>query len=228
MWLELLAVALWGGVVALDTTAAFQFMVSQPIVAASVVGLLMGNFPLAFAVGLFLQLIWLNELPIGAAYFSEGNIGSVVAAAVAIFSVEFTGRPTSSLALSLLFGVLTAYIGGKIVLLMRNFNGKRYHTLLTIESLKVSHIERAHLCSLWFLFFSGVITTFVLIFLGGRIVLPLVIDLLPLFVDTWLAPVSSAFLGIGFAILFYIFYSKREWWLLFASVVGGFILVSLI
>ena len=83
MWLELIAISLWGGVVALDTAAAFQIMISQPLVACSVAGLILGNLPLGLMIGIFLQLLWMAEIPAGAAFTPESNVGSAAAAAIA-------------------------------------------------------------------------------------------------------------------------------------------------
>ncbi len=223
MWVELVAVSIWGGMVALDTTAALQLMISQPLVAASVIGLLMGNVMIGFTIGLLLQLVWLNELPIGAAYFSEGNIGAAVAAAVAILCFEATARLEPVLLLALIWGILTSYIGGKMVILLRNFNGKRYHTLLTMEPIRMSHIRKMHLSSIAQLFICGVLITMITTLLGGRLFLPAVIDVLPVFVDAWLAPVQHTFLGIGCAVLLYIFVNKKNWLLLGGSLIGGFV-----
>ena len=80
MLYRLVALSIWGGMVALDTTAVLQVLISHPLVSCSVVGFLLGNFKIAFMIGVVLELIWLNELPVGAAPFSEGNIGATVAA----------------------------------------------------------------------------------------------------------------------------------------------------
>ena len=52
--------ALVAGALALDTTAALQVMVSQPLVAGSIAGLVVGDVPLGAAVGATLQLVWMT------------------------------------------------------------------------------------------------------------------------------------------------------------------------
>ena len=44
-WIEILQVSLLGGVLTLDRAAAFQLMLSRPLVAASAIGLLLGEGP---------------------------------------------------------------------------------------------------------------------------------------------------------------------------------------
>ena len=64
-----LAVALWGGAVGLDATSFPQVMISRPIVAAAVTGLLLGEPLAGIGVGVILELFALVILPIGAARY---------------------------------------------------------------------------------------------------------------------------------------------------------------
>ena len=68
-----LIVALIGSIVDLDSTAVVQCMISQPIVAAPLTGLILGSMlgdyaaglQLGLMVGVILQLVWIEQLPLG-------------------------------------------------------------------------------------------------------------------------------------------------------------------
>lgn len=74
--------ALFGAVVYLDTTAAFQFMLCQPIIACPIFGMIVGRPEIGLFYGVTFQLLWLKALPVGAARFPEGNLGALVATAL--------------------------------------------------------------------------------------------------------------------------------------------------
>ncbi len=54
-----------GGVLSLDRTACFQFMVSRPIVSAPAAGYLLGNVPAGIISGALLELMFAGDLPVG-------------------------------------------------------------------------------------------------------------------------------------------------------------------
>lgn len=60
-----LIVAAVGGAISLDRTAAFQTMVSRPLVTAPVIGYFLGNVEAALIVGAVLELLLIGDLPVG-------------------------------------------------------------------------------------------------------------------------------------------------------------------
>lgn len=121
--LELIIISLFGGIVAMDTTASWQVMISQPLVACSIIGLLFGNPQLGLLVGILLELPWLTEIPAGGTHISEGNLGSIVAAGLAIRLVEHEiNTENIVLIFSILWGILVTWIGEKLVESMRKTN----------------------------------------------------------------------------------------------------------
>ena len=221
MWLEILAVSLWGGLVALDTTAALQILVSHPLVSCSVVGLILGNFPLGFMIGIVLELVWLNEIPVGAAPFAEGNIGATVAASVAIMTVEQTARSGAVLFLSLMIGVLVSVIGGRLVIFVRYVNSNLYHKLINVQSLSTRRIVRTHYSGILFSFILGFLLTMTSVLLFAKIMFPPLIHVIPERLDPALGLVMATFLGAGCGVLFYMFFKQKKWWLIGLGVLGG-------
>ncbi|MDR1683901.1 MAG: PTS sugar transporter subunit IIC [Elusimicrobiota bacterium] len=63
----------------LDTTCAGQFLISRPLVAGSVLGALTGNFFIGLQLGVFIELIYLDFLPIGGVVPPSGAITAALA-----------------------------------------------------------------------------------------------------------------------------------------------------
>jgi len=103
-----------GFVAGLDTTAAFQIMIGQPLVACALLGWMMGDPVMGAMVGVVTQLLWMGKLPVGAATFPDGNIGSLVAAALVVHfrDMMIPHGIGVLLALAVLWGTVAATTGG--------------------------------------------------------------------------------------------------------------------
>jgi PTS system mannose-specific IIC component len=73
-----------GGIAALDATPVAQTLLSQPLVTATALGVLWGDWPTALAVGIVLQILAASTLPIGARTPEEYSVGGVAGTAVAL------------------------------------------------------------------------------------------------------------------------------------------------
>ena len=82
MILELIPLALLGGVLGLDVVSFPQAMISRPIVAATLAGGLLGQAPSGMLIGAALELIALETLPFGASRYPEWGSASVVGGAI--------------------------------------------------------------------------------------------------------------------------------------------------
>src|SRR3954471_14228937 len=78
---ETAAAALLGGLLALDGTSVGQVMVSRPLVAASLGGLVVGHPAAGMAIGVVLEALHLAVLPVGASRYPEGGPAAAVAGA---------------------------------------------------------------------------------------------------------------------------------------------------
>jgi len=82
--LQILSLSLIGGLLVLDTTAALQILISQPLIACTILGWFGGNVQLGLHFGLLIQLLWLSQLPVGAAKIPAGNLGSIAGVILAL------------------------------------------------------------------------------------------------------------------------------------------------
>ncbi|KPK79700.1 MAG: hypothetical protein AMS25_11695 [Gemmatimonas sp. SM23_52] len=114
MWLALL-----GGVVGLDTASWAQAMISRPIVAGPVAGLLLGDPEAGFWAGAVLEVLSLRQLPVGASRYWD--TGPAAVAATAVFVP--TGGPLALL-VAVGFGVMVGWLGSWSVHLTRHLNAR--------------------------------------------------------------------------------------------------------
>lgn len=118
MWLAALA----GTVVYLDTSVLGQTLLGQPIVACVLYGLLVDRPEIGLFFGVLFELLWLANLQIGAAKFSEGSIGAIIATATAarVAPSELTGEPAwIVLLLATAIGLIFAHVGRELAPFVR-------------------------------------------------------------------------------------------------------------
>ena len=76
------------GLAALDATPVAQLLLSQPLVTATALGALWGDWQTAFEVGLVLQILAATTLPIGARTPEDYASGGVIGAGVALMAAS--------------------------------------------------------------------------------------------------------------------------------------------
>ena len=115
-------IGLIGSLLALDTTIVFQFLLSQPLVTASVLGWLMGDLQLGIQTRFYLQLLWLRNIPVGGAIVPEGNVAAIVATTLVLRYNMGMAYFNAVMVLAVLYGIAISYIGGEIVVMYRKLN----------------------------------------------------------------------------------------------------------
>ena len=160
----MLALAALGGVLALDATAFGQFMISRPLVAATLAGGLLGEPALGIQLGTILELFHLAGVPSGGSRVPEAGPASVVAVALAA-----TTSGPAALALGVTAGLLVSELGGLTVGAQRHLN-----MVLTtrVESGRVSshRLGGVHLLAMLLDFARGGLITVVGVLAGTRVI----------------------------------------------------------
>lgn len=109
-----------GGAVGLDSTSFPQMMISRPLVAATLTGLVLGRPLDGLAVGLLLEVFSLVILPIGAVRHPEAGTGAVAASAAYIHVT--TVSAAFPLFLAVVFGLFWERVAGSSVNWLRRSN----------------------------------------------------------------------------------------------------------
>ncbi|MBD3271345.1 MAG: hypothetical protein GF384_02255 [Elusimicrobia bacterium] len=76
---EFLILALIGGLISLDVTVLGQWMVSRPLVSGVIIGTLLGDTWAGFKVGVIIELVWVNVIPVGVAIPLDVSVVSILA-----------------------------------------------------------------------------------------------------------------------------------------------------
>lgn len=119
---DLLPLVGLGALCGLDVVSFPQAMLSRPIVAATLAGLVVGAPANGVAAGAALELIALETLPVGASRYPEWGSAAVVGGA--LFAMQPTGR-AGALTLAVLGALATAWIGGGSMVALRRLNASR-------------------------------------------------------------------------------------------------------
>jgi mannose/fructose/N-acetylgalactosamine-specific phosphotransferase system component IIC len=118
---ELIPLALLGGVLGLDVVSFPQAMVSRPIVAATLSGAFVGEALSGLLIGVMLELIALDTLPLGASRYPEWGSASVVGGAL---FASHPAHPSGALAVAVLGTLAVAWIGGWSMVKLRGQNAR--------------------------------------------------------------------------------------------------------
>ncbi len=112
-----------GGAIHLDRTAAFQIMVSRPIVAGPLTGWLLGDVNLGLLVGILMELLWINYLPMGSFIPPNETFATIVASGTVCLYSSRTGTAAREVVmLGVLLTVPMAYAGRYLDILARRCN----------------------------------------------------------------------------------------------------------
>lgn len=114
-----------GGLAALDATPVAQTLLSQPLITATALGALWGDWVTAFEVGLVLQILAASTLPLGARTPEDYASGGVIGAALALMAAQripFEMYRESCALLGVIAGLLSATLGVPLLKWQRRRN----------------------------------------------------------------------------------------------------------
>jgi PTS system mannose-specific IIC component len=155
----------------LDRVALVQVMISRPLVAAPLTGLVLGNPLLGLEVGMLLELLWLGRLPVGAA-IPPDDTQVAVGATVLVFSMgqmlNLVGMPMVILAV--LVAIPLGKLGQIFDRLARNVNDRlAVAGLKALSNGNANGLERRHLMGLISFAVSSLATASVIVLIGSVI-----------------------------------------------------------
>jgi mannose/fructose/N-acetylgalactosamine-specific phosphotransferase system component IIC len=152
-----LSVALWGGMVGLDGTSFPQAMISRPLIAGTVTGLLFGRPIEGAVVGFLVEIFALTTLPIGAAQYPESGTAAVASAA-AYLAAAPAGLHPGYLVIALIFALGWERVTALTVVLHRRATGRM---LIRPSAVGAGKLERRHLAAMTVDFLRGAMVSLV-------------------------------------------------------------------
>ena len=172
MLFAVFGVAVIGGIIGLDRTAAGQFMISQPIVAAPFMGWVLGDTAAGMVVGAALELVWVLDMPIGTFVPADATIGAVSATAVAAVGSP-GGAPLPVIGFSILLATALVPVTMKAEGLVRAWNSALADRVLAVSGERRGRaLKRAQSAGLTFFFLKSFVLYVLFIPLGvGALVL---------------------------------------------------------
>jgi PTS system mannose-specific IIC component len=149
-----------GGILCMDR-AVLQIMLSRPIVAAPLIGFLLGDVYAGLIAGAFVELFWIDRIPIGLYIPPNDTITAILIAASSIEAGRALGGITPGLtALSVLTFVPFGHLARRLDLrIMKGVEKRAACALREASEGKSIHLERLHLFPLLqtFIFSTGFI-----------------------------------------------------------------------
>jgi PTS system mannose-specific IIC component len=119
--IALLPIALLGGVLGLDVVSFPQAMISRPLVAATLAGVLVGQPASGLLIGAALELVALETLPFGASRYPEWGSASVVGGAI---FASHPSHPAGAMTIAMLSALATTWVGGWTMVKLRQQNAR--------------------------------------------------------------------------------------------------------
>ena len=122
MLIETAVAAGLGALICLDRVAV-QVMVSRPVVAGPLIGLVLGDALTGLLAGAILELLWIDRIPIGPYVPPHDTFVAVLATVGAILAAPSGASPPRELiALSVLLFAPAAWLGQRMEILLRQWN----------------------------------------------------------------------------------------------------------
>ncbi|MCB0262011.1 MAG: PTS sugar transporter subunit IIC [Calditrichaeota bacterium] len=192
------SLALLISLLGLDTTIAFQVLISQPVFACSIIGWLMGDPMTGMEIGAIMQMIWLNMLPVGAASFPEGNIASMLVCVIVIRFADLD-IPNTVFAVAFVYGMIVSYVGAQLTTLDRRLNTRILKwAQQAAEQADLRKLTLLDMLSIAFYLIIMVFLSFIMLWLAD-VIFPLLSSLPPSW-ETRLQFVKPVVWGIGIAL----------------------------
>jgi mannose/fructose/N-acetylgalactosamine-specific phosphotransferase system component IIC len=222
---EILITLLLGGVSALDAAPVAQTLLSQPLVTATLLGWVWGEWRVALEVGMVLQILAASTLPVGARTPEDYAVGGVVGVgiALALASQQVFGMVKESCALLGVFaGLASATLGAPLLKWQRRRNeGLARWCEDAIRTGRTGALAEAHTAAIVLAFAVGVTWCAVGLGLGVWLLGPLASHQSLRLSRAW-ALAQPLWLGLGLAQLLHAFVQRR----LTRAAAFGFALVA--
>lgn len=157
MFLEAFAASVIGGILCLDRVV-LQVMVSRPVVAGTLTGIILGHPQTGLVTGALVELLWIDRSPFGTVIPPNDSLASIIIAASTIISGKILGDSSRELiAVAILLFIPLGILGKQIDILVMGANERESRDALKkAEAGRDDEIAGKQI--------SGLIKTFILTF----------------------------------------------------------------
>ena len=149
-----LALGLLGGVVGLDATSFPQVMLSRPIVAATLTGLLFGDPAAGLLLGALLEAFALLILPFGATRYPESGTAAAAATSAYAAATDLANNH-QVLLLAVAFALIWEQVAGASVIFARRINERLVRAREGSPPLGAEQVQSRHLLAIGIDFVRG-------------------------------------------------------------------------
>jgi mannose PTS system EIIC component len=146
---QIIIVSVVGGFICLDRVLV-QAMISRPVVAAPAVGMILGDPYTGLIAGAFLELFWIDRLPIGGYIPPNDTIAAILIAATSILSGHLLGHlPRALIVLAVLMFIPLGLLAQKMDQWITRGNEKLARAaLVDAEKGDIRAVEKRHLSAI--------------------------------------------------------------------------------
>lgn len=197
-----LVVALFAGILEWDIYGWGQTMISRPLVAGTVMGLVLGDVKTGLFIGASIEMIYLGVIPVGAAVPPDATTATTISTALAILS-----GIDSKVAITL--AVPVALAAQMIQMFVWTINtGLMHKADKYVEAGDFKGTDRVHLFGSFLFFLQGFLPAFLAILFGVDAV-KLLVEGMPVWVSNWFKVAGGILPALGFAMLYTMMSNKK-------------------
>lgn len=199
---QALLVALVAGILEWDIYGWGQTMISRPVVAGPVIGLVLGDLKTGLLIGGAIEMIYLGVIPVGAAVPPDATTATTVATALAILSG--LGQE-----MAVTLAIPVAMAAQLLQMLIWTINSGLMHKAdKYAEEGNLDGTDRLHRLGSLFFFLQGFIPVFLAVFFGVDVV-KTIVEGIPEWLTNWFSVAGGMLPALGFAMLFVMMSNKR-------------------
>lgn len=202
--METLLLSLFIAIVITENYGYGYWMISRPIFAGPIVGLIMGDVTTGLIVGGSVELMYMGILPIGGSVPPNAQIAGMLST---VFAIANGGNPEIGIALALPIGMLAQLL----IMFAWNINILLMHQAdKYIETGQIKKMELTHLSGLIIFFITFFIPTYLAIYFGSDFVNNIVASM-PAVLTDGLKVASGILPAVGMAMLLKMMNLKKFW-----------------
>ncbi len=120
--MEHIYIVLISTVITMDSVIFGQFGFSRPIVCGPIMGYILGDPMLGLNIGIILELVWINTIPIGTTLVPDVTAATIIGTYWAVKTKSMSATPEAIVVLALIFALPLSFVYRKSDIFHRKLN----------------------------------------------------------------------------------------------------------